>query len=105
VNEIRLGPGDWDLAVADSDGPQIVVAGPGTGKTEFLIERVCHLIESGRAHRDQIALLTFSRRAAGDVRHRVEAALDRRGMPIAASTFHSLALRLLEAGPESERSR
>jgi superfamily I DNA/RNA helicase/RecB family exonuclease len=103
VKEIRLVPGDWDLAVADSDGPQIVVAGPGTGKTEFLIERVCHLIESGRSRRDQIALLTFSRRAAGDVRRRVEAALDRGGMPIAASTFHSLALRLLEAGPEAER--
>jgi superfamily I DNA/RNA helicase/RecB family exonuclease len=103
VSEIRLEPGDWDPAVADSDGPQIVVAGPGTGKTEFLIDRVCHLIESGRARRDQIALLTFSRRAAGDVRRRVEEALDREGMPIAASTFHSLALRLLEAAPESER--
>jgi superfamily I DNA/RNA helicase/RecB family exonuclease len=103
LNEIRLEPGDWDAAVADADGAQIIVAGPGTGKTEFLIDRVCHVVESGRARREQIALLTFSRRAAGDVRRRVEAALDRGGMPIAASTFHSLALRLLEAAPESER--
>jgi superfamily I DNA/RNA helicase/RecB family exonuclease len=103
VNETRLDPDDWEPALADTEGPQIVVAGPGTGKTDFLIARICHLVESRLARRDQIALLTFSRRAAGDVGRRVEAALGGGGMPIAASTFHSLALRLLEAGPEPER--
>jgi superfamily I DNA/RNA helicase/RecB family exonuclease len=103
MTETRIEPDDWGSAVADTDGAQIVVAGPGTGKTEFLIERVCHLVEAGQARRDQIVLLTFSRRAAGDVRRRVEQALGGGGLPIAASTFHSLALRLLEAGPEPER--
>lgn len=103
MTEIRIEPDDWGPVVADTDGAQIVVAGPGTGKTEFLIERVCHLVETGQARRDQIALLTFSRRAAGDVRRRVELALGGGGTPIAASTFHSLALRLLEAGPEPMR--
>jgi len=103
LTEIRLEPEDWGPALVDADGPQIIVAGPGTGKTEFLVRRVCALIESGRARRDQIALLTFSRRAAGDIRRRVEAALSGGGMPIGASTFHSLALRLLEAAPESDR--
>ena len=103
LTEIRLEPEDWGLALVDADGPQMVVAGPGTGKTEFLVERVSHLIESGKARRDQIALLTFSRRTAGDIRRRVEAALGGGGMPIGASTFHSLALRLLEAAPGSDR--
>jgi superfamily I DNA/RNA helicase/RecB family exonuclease len=103
VNEIRLEPEDWDPVLADTDGAQIVVAGPGTGKTEFLVRRVCLLVETGKARRDQIAILTFSRRAAGDIRHRVDEALGTSGMPVGASTFHSLALRLLEAASESER--
>jgi superfamily I DNA/RNA helicase/RecB family exonuclease len=103
VTDIRLEPEDWGPVLAATDGPQLVVAGPGTGKTEFLVRRVCHLIESGQARRDQIALLTFSRRAAGDIRHRVETSLSGGGMPIGASTFHSLALRLLEAGPGAAR--
>ena len=103
LTEIRLEPEDWGPVLVDADGPQIIVAGPGTGKTEFLVRRVCALIESSQARRDQIALLTFSRRAAGDIRRRVDAALTGGGMPIGASTFHSLALRLLEAAPESER--
>ena len=103
MNEIRLDPDDWDHVLADTDGAQIVVAGPGTGKTEFLVRRLCLLIETGKARRDQMSVLTFSRRAAADIRRRVDLALGGSGMPIGASTFHSLALRLLEAGPESER--
>ncbi|MGH8871913.1 MAG: ATP-dependent helicase [Acidimicrobiia bacterium] len=103
MNEIRLEPEDWGPVLAETDGAQIVVAGPGTGKTEFLVRRVCVLIETAKARRDQIAVLTFSRRAAADIRRRVDASLPGSGMPIGASTFHSLALRLLEAGSGSER--
>jgi superfamily I DNA/RNA helicase/RecB family exonuclease len=103
VTETRLEPEDWGPLLAEADGPQMVVAGPGTGKTEFLVRRVCLLIESGQARRDQVALLTFSRRAAGDIRRRVDRALGGGGMPIGSSTFHSLALRLLEARPDADR--
>lgn len=96
MTETRVEPGDWDRVVADSDGPQIVVSGPGTGKTEFLVRRVTSIIGSGKAGRDQVAVLTFSRRAAADIRKRVDMSLGGSGMPIHASTFHSLALRLLE---------
>jgi superfamily I DNA/RNA helicase len=96
VTETRVEPGDWDRVVADCDGPQIVVSGPGTGKTEFLVRRVTSIIGSGKARRDQVAVLTFSRRAAADIRKRVDRSLGGSGMPIYASTFHSLALRLLE---------
>lgn len=100
MREIRLEPDDWDHALAETDGPQIVVSGPGTGKTEFLVRRVSGIIETGRARRDQVALLTFSRRAAADIRRRIDDALGGSGMPIYSSTFHSLALRLLEAASD-----
>jgi superfamily I DNA/RNA helicase/RecB family exonuclease len=80
-----------------------VVAGPGTGKTEFLVRRVAHLIESGKARRDEVAVLAFSRRAASDIKQRVQDLLGRSGVPVQASTFHSLSLRLLEVGGEGAR--
>ncbi len=79
----------------------MVVAGPGTGKTEFLVRRVQHLVATGRARRDQIVVLSFSRRASGDLRRRIEDVLGATGVPVDTTTFHSLALRILEAGSES----
>ena len=96
VAEIRIDPEGWDGAIADTEGHQIVVAGPGTGKTEFLVRRVAHLVASGLARRDQIVVLCFSRRAAADLRRRVEARIGAQGAPVDVTTFHSLALRLLE---------
>ncbi|HEY4607472.1 MAG TPA: UvrD-helicase domain-containing protein, partial [Acidimicrobiia bacterium] len=64
LRETRVEPGDWDRALGETDGHQIVVSGPGTGKTEFLVQRVSKIIASGMAGRDQVVVLTFSRRAA-----------------------------------------
>ena len=44
--ERRLSPGEWQEAVAATEGPQLVVAGPGAGKTEFLVRRIAHLIDN-----------------------------------------------------------
>lgn len=96
LSEWRVSPGEWQTALAETDGPQIVVAGPGTGKTEFLVRRVAHILDSGRARRDQIVVLCFSRRAAASLRSRVEEAAGGGGVPVDVSTFHSLALRLSE---------
>ncbi|MGA8040039.1 MAG: ATP-dependent DNA helicase [Acidimicrobiia bacterium] len=103
LRETRVAPEDWDLVIPEGSGYQLVVAGPGTGKTEFLVRRVAHLIQSGRARRDQVSVLTFSRRAAADIKGRVQDLLGRSGIPIQASTFHSLALRLLETGSGGTR--
>jgi superfamily I DNA/RNA helicase/RecB family exonuclease len=98
--DVRIEPDGWPQALTDSEGPQLVVAGPGTGKTEFLVARAVHLVESGKARPAQILLLTFSRRAAQELSQRVSALLPGRGPGIGASTFHSFAHRLLEAhGP------
>ncbi len=96
LSDWRVAPGDWPAAIAETDGHQMVVAGPGTGKTEFLVRRVAHILQSGLARREQIVVLCFSRRAAASLRSRVDEAAGRAGVPIDVSTFHSLALRLNE---------
>ncbi|HEX5630635.1 MAG TPA: UvrD-helicase domain-containing protein, partial [Acidimicrobiia bacterium] len=99
MSEIRLGPGEWDAALAEVAGPQLVVAGPGAGKTEFLVRRARQLIDTGVAP-ESILLLAFSRRGAAELRNRISSGLNRSFSVVAASTFHSLAMRLLEAhGP------
>ncbi len=94
--EIQVGPEGWDAAVADTDGLQLVVGGPGAGKTEFLVRRARHLIEKRRVHPDQILVLSFSRRGAAELRDRIGSGLGSISR-ISASTFHSFAMRIIEA--------
>jgi superfamily I DNA/RNA helicase/RecB family exonuclease len=103
VTQVRLRPDDWREAIADPDGRQIVVAGPGTGKTEFLIRRVEHILRAGLAHASEIVVLAFSRRAAGRLRERIEEVTGATGVPVDATTFHSLALRMLENASQGQR--
>ncbi|HSR15992.1 MAG TPA: UvrD-helicase domain-containing protein, partial [Gemmatimonadales bacterium] len=95
--EERVDPGGWPRAVARWQGPQLVVAGPGTGKTEFLVRRALHLVNEEGIRPERILLLSFSRRGAADLRYRVTAGLDRSLTRVSAFTFHGLAHRLLEA--------
>jgi superfamily I DNA/RNA helicase len=89
----RIGPSDWENALADTEGPQIIVAGPGTGKTEFLVRRARHLIEMGGAAPAEVLVLTFSRRTAADISRRSS----RQALPSPTiATFHAFARRLLE---------
>ncbi len=97
MDRLVLGADDWEQAVADVDGPQLVVAGPGTGKTEFLIRRTIRLVSCGHADPGEIVFLTFSRRAASDVKSRLTRLLGSPASGIDVSTFHSFAHRLLEA--------
>ena len=93
---MRIDPEDWAGAIVDTEGPQLLVGGPGTGKTEFLVRRAVHLIESGLATPDQVLLLSFSRRGAADLRGRIEESLAGAHTEFDASTFHSFSFRLLE---------
>ncbi|MDX1689499.1 MAG: ATP-dependent DNA helicase [Acidimicrobiia bacterium] len=97
VPEIRVDPPDWKPVLADVDGPQLVVAGPGAGKTEFLVRRAAHIVESGAAEPDELLLVSFSRRTVADLRTRLSHRLDRTTSGIPALTFHSLAMRIVEA--------
>ncbi len=90
---ILVTPDDWASALADTDGLQLILAGPGAGKTEFLAQRARRLVEEG-VPGAKVLLLTFSRRAAADLKGRVRLP---DATPPHVATFHSLAFRILEA--------
>ena len=81
-------------AVLHGDGPLLVIAGAGTGKTRTLIYRVARLVETG-VPPASILLLTFTRRAAEEMLRRASLLLDRRCEKVAGGTFHSFANSLL----------
>jgi DNA helicase-2/ATP-dependent DNA helicase PcrA len=83
-------------AVETLDGPVLVLAGAGTGKTRVLTTRLAHLLHTGKAYPGQILSVTFTNKAAQEMKHRVSTLLD--GAPVEGwwiGTFHSLAARML----------
>lgn len=84
-------------AVEHAGGPLIILAGPGTGKTAVMTQRIAHLIEERDAEGESILALTFTNRAAEQLRERAAGAMagDARAQRVQASTFHSFGLRLL----------
>lgn len=82
-------------APIDGDGDCLVIAGPGSGKTRLLTERITHLIETKKATPNQILALTFSNKAAKEMKARIEKNLGH--TDILVSTFHSFGLSVLTA--------
>src|SRR5437764_12898731 len=82
-------------AVEHGDGPAIVLAGPGSGKTRVIVERAVRLIDEARARPEQLLVLTFSRKAASDLRERIAARLRRSYASFPVTTFHAFCLALL----------
>ncbi len=76
-------------AVTTTEGPLLIVAGAGTGKTRTLVYRVARLVDIG-AKPESILLLTFTRRAAGSMLTRAAALADARCQRVSGGTFHSL---------------
>ena len=81
-------------AATHTDGPLLIIAGAGTGKTRTLVYRVAHLIERGVAA-ERILLLTFTRRAAQEMLSRVERLVGSSSKRVHGGTFHATAHRLL----------
>ena len=96
VADERIAPDEWHGAVADVAGPQIVVGGPGTGKTEFLVRRALRLLEQG-VPGEEVLVLSFGRRGVADLDERIRHGLDRARPAVTVSTFHSLAAAVMEA--------
>jgi DNA helicase II / ATP-dependent DNA helicase PcrA len=86
-------------AVMTTEGPLLIVAGAGTGKTRTLVYRVARLIET-RARPESVLLLTFTRRAAASMLARAAALADARCQRVSGGTFHSLGHSVLRKFPE-----
>src|SRR5438445_3466047 len=82
-------------AVEHDDGPAIVLAGPGSGKTRVIVERAVRLIDAERALPEQLLVLTFSRKAAADLRERLASGLQRSYASFPVTTFHAFCLSIL----------
>src|ERR1022692_5177482 len=80
-------------AIEHVQGPMLVVAGAGTGKTSVLIRRIARLGEQGHAKPEDVLALTYTVAAAGEMRDRVRALL---GKPIQSLTFHDYCNDLLK---------
>ena len=82
-------------AVEHAGGPLLIVAGAGSGKTRVLTRRVAHLIAARGVRPGEILAITFTNKAAGEMRSRVEALVGPRARTMWVSTFHSSCVRLL----------
>ncbi|RCR67869.1 ATP-dependent helicase [Larkinella punicea] len=81
-------------AVLHGDGPLIIIAGAGSGKTRVLTYRISHLIEKG-VDPFRILSLTFTNKAAGEMRHRIESVVGTEARNIWMGTFHSVFAKIL----------
>ncbi len=88
---------EQEAAVAHGEGPLLIVAGPGTGKTRTLVERIARLVRTRVAAPAEIAAITFTRKAATELRERLAKLLGARAEGISVQTFHALGLELLRA--------
>lgn len=83
-------------AVTSNDKKVLVVAGAGSGKTRVLIERIAYLIEAKHVSPFEIMAFTFTRKAAGEIRERLETRIGTSAHKITAGTMHSIALQHLK---------
>jgi DNA helicase-2/ATP-dependent DNA helicase PcrA len=88
-------------AVEAVDGPVLVLAGAGTGKTRVLTTRLAHILMTGRATPGQVLAVTFTNKAAREMKDRVSALINRPVEGWWLGTFHSLAARLLRRHAET----
>lgn len=84
------------MAVAHGQGPMLVLAGAGSGKTTVMVARTGRLIAESKCRADQLCVLTFTNKAARELKERVALRLGPSAKGLTAGTFHSLGLRLLK---------
>jgi len=88
-------------AVAAVEGAVLVLAGAGTGKTRVLTTRLAHILATGRAHPGEVLAVTFTNKAAREMRERLEAMIGRAADGVWLGTFHAIAARILRRHAET----
>ena len=77
-------------AIQHTDGPCLVLAGPGSGKTLTIVNRVKYLIEKQRVRPEEILVVTFTRFAAAEMKSRLCLVMGKRDLPVTVGTFHGI---------------
>jgi DNA helicase-2/ATP-dependent DNA helicase PcrA len=85
---------EYQKVIEHFAGPALVIAGPGSGKTRTVVHRTARLIERG-VNPEEITLVTFTRKAAGEMAHRLHNLVGPVAEKVLASTFHSLAYQII----------
>ena len=92
-------------AITHGEGPLLVIAGAGTGKTRVITERIRHLLQSDESlSGENILGLTFTKKAAGEMKARVVKATGVRGKAVTLATFHSFCETLLKEVEPNRRA-
>lgn len=77
-------------AVTHKEGPCLVLAGPGSGKTLTIVNRIKYLIEKGQVRPEEILVITFTKYAAQEMKMRLQALMEGRRPPVTMGTFHGI---------------
>src|SRR5262249_26171504 len=98
---LLAGLDDEQRAAAETTGPLLILAGPGAGKTRTLTQRIAYRIAAHEVPAANCLAVTFTRRAAAEMRERLAALLPADADKVAVHTFHSLGLSILREHPQA----